>query len=378
MTAPVTWTNGRLVLGDRVLPGGWLRIADGMITDLGSGPPPEDGTVRDLGGQWVTPGFVDIHVHGGGGATFSTEDLDEARRVVAFHRGHGTTTCLASLVTAPVDELERTTKAFADLVGADLIAGVHLEGPFLAATRCGAQDPRHLRPPDRDALARLLAAGTVRMITLAPELDGALDAVRQVDDAGVVAAVGHTDATYEQARAAFDAGARVATHLFNGMRGLHHRDPGPVGAALGDDRVTVEVINDGIHLHPAAVGLVARAAGADRVALITDAMGAAGMGDGDYRLGSMDVRVTDGVARLAGGTSIAGSTLTLDTAVRTAVREVGMPIEQAVAAATTVPARALGLDDRLGELRPGTHADLVLLDDDLHVTEVHRHGTPVP
>ena len=380
MSAPerdaVTWTGARLVLPDRVIEDGWLRIAGGRIDALGTATDPVPaGPVRDLAGRYVTPGFVDIHVHGGGGASFTTGDLDEARVAAKFHLGHGTTTCLASLVTAPPEELARNADALGGLVDDGLIAGVHLEGPFLSAKRCGAQDPRYLRAPDKDALETVLRPEHVRMVTIAPELDGALDAVRRVAGGGAIAAVGHTDASYAQTTAAFDAGATVATHLFNGMRGLHHRDPGPVGAALNDARVTVELINDGIHLHPAVVDLVMRA-GAGEKTFVTDAMGAAGMGDGAYRLGSMDVRVRDGVARLTDGDAIAGSTLTMDAAVRNAVHASGLPLPVAVATAASVPARVLGLDGEIGALRPGLRADLLVLDADLTVEEVYRAGAP--
>lgn len=374
--ADVTWTGCRLVLPDRVADGGWLRIAGGRIAALGTAADPvPDGPVRDLAGRYITPGFVDIHTHGGGGASFTTGDPDEARVAAKFHLGHGTTTPLASLVTAAPDELARAADALGELVEDGLIAGVHLEGPFLSAQRCGAQDPRYLRAPDRDALETVLRPEHIRMVTIAPELDGALDAVRRVAGAGMIAAVGHTDASHDQTVAAFDAGATVATHLFNAMPALLHREPGPVAAALNDPRVTVELINDGIHLNPAIVALVMRA-GAGRKAFVTDAMGAAGMGDGAYRLGSMDVRVSGGVARLADGDTIAGSTLTMDRAVRNAVHAAGLPLPVAVAAAATVPAAVLGLDGEIGALRTGLRADLLILDDDLAVEEVYREGAP--
>lgn len=373
--AEVTWTGARLVLPDRVADDGWLRIAGGRIAALGTAADPvPDGPVRDLAGRYVTPGFVDIHTHGGGGASYTTGDPDEARLAAKFHLGHGTTTSLASLVTAAPGELARAADALGELVEDGLIAGVHLEGPFLSARRCGAQDPKYLRAPDREALETVLRPAHIRMMTIAPELDGALDAVRRVAGAGVIAAVGHTDAGHDQTVAAFDAGATVATHLFNAMPALLHREPGPVAAALNDPRVTVELINDGIHLDPAIVALVMRA-GAGRKAFVTDAMGAAGMGDGSYRLGSMDVRVSGGVARLADGDTIAGSTLTMDQAIRNAVAA-GLPLPTAVAAAATVPAAVLGLDGEVGALRAGLRADLLILDADLTVEEVYRAGAP--
>jgi N-acetylglucosamine-6-phosphate deacetylase len=213
----------------------------------------------------------------------------------------------------------------------------------------------------------------VRMVTLAPELDGGLEAVAQVVAGGAVAAVGHTDASYELARAAVDAGATVATHLFNGMPPVHHRRPGPGVALLEDERVVVELINDGAHLHPAVVRGVFAAAGRGRVALITDAMAGAGMADGEYVLGDRRVTVAGGIARLAGGGSLAGSTLTQDAALRNAVAA-GVAVEDAVAALTSTPARVLGLGDRVGSLAAGRAADLVVLDDGLHVVSVMTRG----
>ncbi|MFD0692160.1 N-acetylglucosamine-6-phosphate deacetylase [Actinomadura fibrosa] len=379
--------NARLVLPDGVRLGE-LRVENGRIVAI-TAPLPvpaespdtalltENGgrDVVDLGGRHVVPGFVDLHVHGGAGASYQAGAGEEARRAAAFHLAAGTTTTMASLVTGDPRELADAVGGLADLAADGAIAGIHLEGPYLARDRCGAHDPALLRKPDPAEFRRLVALGRghLRMITLAPELPGALDLVREAADAGVLAAVGHTDATGATARAAFDAGARVATHLFNAMRPLHHREGGPIAAALNDPRVTVELINDGVHVEPGVARLVFAAAG-PRVALITDAMAAAGMGDGDYRLGVMDVQVRDGRATLAGGTSIAGSTITMADAFRRAVTDVGLPIERASEAASLTPARALGLDPRIGSLEPGKDADLLVLEDDLTVARVMKRG----
>lgn len=363
-----------MVTQDGVLDPGWVRLRGSRIEDVGGATPPTGGV--ELRGRWVLPGFVDLHVHGGVGASHQSGAPEDVAQVVELHRRHGTTTMLASLVTAGLDAMQRSTAALAELVQDGLIAGVHLEGPFLAEARCGAHDPALLRPPSPDSLAGLLAAGrgAVRMVTVAPELDGALDAVERLVGAGVLAAIGHTDATYRQTRLAVDAGASVATHLFNGMRPIHHREPGPVVALLGDSGVTVELINDGVHLHPAVLVSALRWAGPGRVALITDAMAAAGAGDGDYALGGRAVHVRGAIARLAGGTSVAGSTLTMDAALRNAVRA-GVPVPVAAAAAATTPARVLGLDRAVGAVAPGLAADLVILDDDLTVHAVLHHGS---
>lgn len=370
-------SGARVVTARRILDPGWVRVADDQILEVGEGEPVRVGAEEpiDTGGAWLVPGFVDIHVHGGDGASYPSGDLDEARRAARFHLRHGTTTTVASLVTSTPADLLRTVGALRELAADGTIAGLHLEGPYLAQARCGAHDPALLRAPDPAEMARLLdaAQGHVQQVTVAPELPGALELIAMLTEQGVVAAVGHTDATYEQARAAFDAGATLATHLFNGMRPPHHREPGVVVAALEDDRVTVEVINDGVHLHSAIVRSVFASAGGARVALVTDAMAAAGVGDGRFDLGGQSVEVSDGVARLAGGGSIAGSTLTMDLAVRRAVLHAGISLQDAVRAASLTPASVLGLD-RVGAITPGWRADLVLLDDALRVRRVMRAG----
>ena len=371
----VTLTGGRVVTPDGVLESGWLAVRDGRILAVGEGTPP-DGPTTDVGGSWLVPGFVDIHCHGGGGEAFTNADPDRVRKAASAHRRHGTTTLLASLVSRPVPEMVEQIAKLAELTQDGLISGLHLEGPFLSAARCGAHDPAILRPPDRDSVTKLLAAGkgAVRMITLAPELEGAVDAVRLLVDNDVLAAVGHTDGTEAQIRPAIDAGATVATHLFNGMRPLHHREPGPIGALLDDERVTVELICDLVHLHPTAVRLAARHAGTGRTVLITDAIAAAGVGDGVYDVGGLEVRVVDGVPTLAGGGSLAGSTLTMDAAFRNAVTSCGLSVVEASQAASTRPAALLGLSDKTGELRAGLAADLVVLDAELRPRDVMSKG----
>jgi N-acetylglucosamine-6-phosphate deacetylase len=332
-----------------------------------------DANVRD--GRWIVPGFVDIHTHGGGGHTFTTGDADAARGAAAFHLAHGTTTLLASLVSSPYEVMRGATTAFAPLVTEGVLAGIHFEGPYLSQARCGAQNPQFLRDPVLDELTSLieLGAGSVRMVTIAPERGNALDAIRLLAARGVVAAIGHTDATYDQTLAAVTAGASVATHLFNGMRPVHHREPGPVLALLDAPDVVCELVADGIHLHSGTLRFAASVAGPDRAALVTDAITAAGMPDGEYELGGQAVVVADRVARLARDGSIAGSTLTMDAALRHAVR-VGLSIVDACRMAATTPARTIGLAGAVGALAPGLRADLVVLDDQLRVVRVMRAG----
>ncbi|AHI01974.1 N-acetylglucosamine-6-phosphate deacetylase [Kutzneria albida] len=364
-------TGARLVAPQGVVEDGWVAVEGDLINSVGSGPAP-DGPAVDLAGAWLVPGFVDVHCHGGGGRAFTGQDPAQA---IAAHRRHGTTSTIASLVSRPIPELARQIAGLAELVQDGAVAGIHLEGPFLSAARCGAHDPRVLRAPDLDSVRTLLDAGrgTIRMVTIAPELEHAVEATRLLVDNGVIVAIGHTDAAVAQVVPAVEAGASVATHLFNGMRPLHHREPGPVGALLEDERVTVELICDLVHLHPTAVRLAAHHAGTGRTVLITDAMAAAGMGDGVYDLGGLEVTVQDGVPTLAGG-SLAGSTLTMDRAFANFVLSCGMSVPEAVAATATRPAELIGLADRVGAIRPGLRADFVVLDEEFKVRDVYRAG----
>ncbi len=352
--------SGRIVTPKGIVEGS-LSIEDGKIASIRKGKAAD---------QWIVPGFVDIHNHGGGGHTFTTGDADSAREAAAFHRKHGTTTLLASLVSSPFELMRSAVAAFEPLVAEGVIAGIHFEGPYLSHARCGAQNPEFLRDPSMDEIGELTKSTAVRMMTIAPERDGALDAIKLLSANGCVAAIGHTDASYEQVLAGIAAGATVATHLFNGMRPLAHREPGPIVALLDSPQITVELIADGVHLHDGTLAFAAHTAGTDRAALITDAMSAAGMPDGTYELGGQAVIVSDRVARLASG-SIAGSTLTMDAAFRQAVGA-GLSMVDAATMASTTPARILGLDKRLA---PGCDADVVILDEHLRVLQVHSPGS---
>ncbi|MFE6624271.1 N-acetylglucosamine-6-phosphate deacetylase [Streptomyces sp. NPDC057740] len=337
---------------------------------------PENAHRIALDGHYVIPGFVDIHNHGGGGASFTSGTPDDVLKGIHTHRLHGTTTLVASTVTGDMDFLTRRAGLLSELAEQGDVAGIHFEGPFISPCRKGAHSEALLRDPDPAEVRKLIdaARGHATMVTLATELPGGLDSVRLLAEHGVIAAIGHTDATYEQTVEAIEAGATVATHLFNAMPPLGHREPGPIAALLEDERVTVELINDGTHLHPAALELAFRHAGADRVAFITDAMDAAGFGDGRYMLGPLEVEVADGVARLVEGGSIAGSTLTLDRAFKRAVTIDRLPVEDAVAALSVNPARLLGRYDRIGSLEPGKDADLLVLDADFDLKGVMRRG----
>jgi len=372
--------SARLVSGRDTVADAWVRFEGDRVAARGIGDGwrsevPADASVTDATGRTLVPGFIDLHCHGAGGA--SVEEGEAAiETALAVHTAHGTTRSVLSLVTAPVDVLTGHLDTIARVAASDpRVLGAHLEGPFLDHEFRGAHDPAQLRTADAEAVERLLAAspGVLRQITIAPEHAGAAEAIARFVEAGVAVAVGHTGADFATALAAFDAGASILTHAFNGMRGIHHRAPGPVVAAMHADHVTLEVINDGVHVHPDVVRL-AFAGAHGRVALITDAMAAAGSDDGTYLLGSLEVVVQDGIARLLEGGSIAGSTLTQDVALRRAVVESGIALDEAVGALTVAPAAAIGRAGDLGRLDPGYAADAVLLADDLVVDAVWGAG----
>lgn len=366
---------GRLVLTEHVAPG-WIRIVNGVIADVGIGPPPIDLTgheVVDVQDSLVLPGLVDIHCHGGGGHSFDL-GAEAAMATAAFHARAGSTSVVASLGSASRVQMLDQVHSLAPLVGNGDLLGIHLEGPFLSPARRGGHRAEFLRHPDWDEVAEavLVADDAVVMVTLAPELPGAIEVIDRLRRAGVNVALGHTDATVAQTRAGIDAGATVATHLFNGMRPIHHREGGPAVALIDDDRVSCELICDGHHVSPAVCSMAFRALGRDRIILITDACTAAGMPDGSYLLGSEEIVLCDGEVRTADGRSLCGSALTLIESVRLATSW-GLPLVDAVRAASFNPARALGCADR-GSLTAGSRADLVLTDQALAVGRVMRGG----
>lgn len=330
---------------------------------------------------WLAPGFVDIHCHGGGGHSFTALDSADARATAEHQHAAGSTSVVASLVTMPPAELLRGVEILAELADESVIAGIHLEGPWLAESRCGAHDPALLRDPDPAEVAALIAAGRghLKQVTFAPERAGAEALVQQLVASGIRPAIGHTSASAEQVTRAIAAGATIATHLFNGMDPWHHRTPGAVPTLLAAARrgeVTLELIADGTHLADGTAAAVFELAGPEHVAFVSDAMAAAGLGDGEYDLGALRVEVRDGVARLAtapgdGPGSIAGGTSHVGDIVARQV-DAGIPLRTAVDSATVVPALALGL--AAGVIEPGARADLVALDDAGRVQRVMRAG----
>ncbi len=342
--------DGRLVTGD-------VEIDDGRIARVG---------LAGKGRGTAVPGFVDLHVHGFGGVDFAAADAAAYRRAGDAMLATGVTAFQPTFVTAAEGDLVASLREVPTSDVGPRILGAHLEGPFLSPRRLGMHPASARRDPDRGLLESLLAAGPVTHMTLAPELDGALELVDVLRAAGVVAACGHTDATAEQARAAFDRGATHVTHLFNAMRPFTHRDPGIAGASLVRDDVTVELILDGHHVADEAAVVAWRSA-RHRVVLVTDGMAATGAGDGRWQMGPVPVEVHDGVVRTLDGV-LAGSVLTMRDAIRNAM-SLGISFEEAVDAATRTPARAAGRTD-VGELKPGAPADIVVLEGDVQVTRV--------
>jgi N-acetylglucosamine-6-phosphate deacetylase len=342
--------DGALVRGD-------VDVADGRIAAVG---------LPGQGAGIAVPGFVDLQVNGFAGVDFMRADAAEYRRAGDALLETGVTAFQPTLITASEEDLLAAIAEVPLDFAQPRILGVHLEGPFLSPHRLGTHPAAFRRDPDLALARRLLASGRVGYMTLAPELPGALELVEALHAHGVVVSLGHSDATADEAAAAFALGVRTVTHLFNAMRPFGHRDPGIAGAALARPDVVVQLILDGHHVAPETVRIVWAAAGG-RVALVTDAMAAAGAGDGAFRLGDVDVSVENGVARSAGG-ALAGSSLTMVEAVRN-LHAAGVPVADAVAAATEVPARAARRDD-VGSIRPGSPADVVVLDDALEIRSV--------
>jgi N-acetylglucosamine-6-phosphate deacetylase len=365
-----------------------ILVEDGKIAGLGPRDEvrvPADAVHYAAGDKIVVPGFVDIHIHGAGGHDVMEANARALDRITSTLARYGTTSILATTITAPVEETCRSLQGIARYIRnheklgdstrpAAEILGIHLEGPFISKARRGVHPPDAIARPSAETLAqfREAAEGLVKLVTIAPELPGALELIASSVAEGVVVAVGHTDADYEQTRAAFSAGARHAVHFFNAMRPFSHRDPGVIGAVLTEPEMTAEVIADGVHVSGPAIQVLIGTKGFHTILLASDGTSATGMPDGNYRLGTLDVTVKGGVCRNSEG-KLAGSTLTLDRALRYLV-ELGVPFIEAVRMATVLPARRIGLAGKKGILAVGADADLVVLTQDLRVDGVMTRG----
>lgn len=366
-----------------------LVIEEGRISAMGHRDEvrvPEGAVDYVANGMTIVPGFVDVHIHGAGGHDVMEGNARALDRIASTVARHGTTSMVATTVTAPTQDtchslegIARYIRKHEGLTGdarpAAEILGIHLEGPFISKAKRGVHPLDALAKPSVETLKKLLAAadGLVKIVTVAPELPGAIEVIEAAVEAKIVAAMGHTDANFDQTRAAIHAGARHAVHVYNAMRAFEHRDPGIVGAILTDPEVTAEIIADGVHVAGPAIQVLIGCKGADTVVLVSDGIAATGMPDGNYRLGNFDVTVKDGVCRNSEG-KLAGSTLTLDRAIRNLVA-LGVSLQDAVRMATILPARRLGIAGKKGIIAVGADADLVALTPDLRVAGVMTRGS---
>jgi N-acetylglucosamine-6-phosphate deacetylase len=364
--------NARIVTPQQVVEEATIVVRGERIAELrADNTCPEEATVLDAGGCTVVPGFIDIHVHGGAGYDTMDATPQALQGMAEFFATHGVTRFLPTTVAAEHSALLAAIKNAAQCQqsyqGGARILGIHLEGPYLSEAHPGAQPVQHIRPANRAEYTQLFALDNIRLISLAPERTENRALIEYARSRGAIVAVGHSAASYDDVMDAVKAGLTQACHTFNGMSGLHHREPGTVGAVLSCDKIYAQVIADLVHLHPAVVKILVRAKGIERTVLITDAMRAAGLSEGLYDLGGQSVTVRQGVVSLTHGNSLAGSILTMDQALRNVMEVTGLSLVDALPMATSVPARSLGLDAELGSILPDYWADLVLLDQNLNV-----------
>jgi len=367
--------NGMVITPSKTIENGVVVFEDGKITAVGQKnrvEVPRSAKVIDASGKIVAPGFIDIHVHGGEGRDVMDASYEAIKDMAKFLVSHGTTSFVPTTISAPRSDLLRAVRAVKTAMekgtdGAEIL-GAHLEGPYINLEKRGAHDAKYVRLPSIDEFEEIWEASNnaVKIVTLAPELDGSKMLIQKLRELGIVASIGHSNATYTQAVDAMKRGVRHATHMFNRMSGFDPREPGVVGAVLVHDELTAELICDGIHVHPAAIDLLIQVKGPERVVLVTDAIRASGMPDGEYALGKQQIIVEDRVSRLESG-DLAGSTLTMDRVVRNIIRLVGTPLQTAVKMATINPAVVVNVDENKGSLEPGKDADIVIIDDKINV-----------
>ena len=372
MTTPLLITNAQIMTATTRWQRGWLLCQDGRIARMSDGDAPTFDSVEiiDAGGLILLPGFVDVHVHGGAGHEVMDAQPDTLEQLSAFYAQHGCTSFLATTWTDTHDRIITALRNVAIHSGSQVsgatILGVYLEGPYLNPEKCGAQSADLIRRADREEALEFLDVGVIRLLALAPEFPENHWLIHECVRRGITVSAAHTNATYDQLRAAVRMGLKQTTHTYNAMTGLHHRDPGTLGAALSSPEIRCELIADNIHVHPAAMNVLYRAKGADGVILITDAVRGAGMPDGEYPIDNRITVVRDGAVRLPDGT-LAGSTLTMERALRNFIAATGRPLDEVWKASSLNPARAIGESARKGSLEVGKDADLVLVDDQIDV-----------
>jgi len=367
--------NGTIITPFHLVSGKAIIIEKGKIIEIVNKEELKTATltgveVIEAKDKFIVPGYIDIHIHGGGGSDVMDGDYEAINQIAIAHSHFGTTSFLPTTMTMSKDKIIRSLRSICKAAkkgtaGAEIL-GIHMEGPYINPEKKGAQKEEDIKKISIEEFLEFNQASgnLIRLVTIAPEMPGAIDLIKYLYKQGIIASVGHSNATYVQTRAGIQAGLSHVTHTFNAMRELHHREPGVVGAALTSPELTVEVIADGIHIHPIVLKILTKIKEAEEIVLITDAMRAAGLKEGTYDLGGQEVIVTKGQARLKDGT-LAGSVLTMDKAVKNMASKVGVPLPKAIQMASFNPARSIGIDDKKGSLEPGKDADIVILNKNL-------------
>lgn len=386
-TAQERWIIGADVVTEQgIIKQGVVQIIGTTIAGIyqhGEKTPPAGADVVDAQGSWLLPGFIDVHVHGGYGADFMDAKVSSLETITRFHSSMGTTSIMATTMTASreaiSDVLDSVHSYRSSAMPYAQVVGVHLEGPFINPSKVGAQNPKYVVLPQIEWMQAWHEQypGLVKILSLAPEREGALEMIAWCREHGIAASAAHTDSTFEDIEAAVRHGLNHSVHMYNAMKPLHHREPGTVGAILTTEAISTEIIADGIHVHPACIKLLAAMKQKQNLLLITDAISAAGLDDGSYQLGGLDVIVKDGVARLKDGDSLAGSTLTMIRGFRYLVEEVGLSIEDVSRYASGNPAKVLGISDKTGSISVGKHADLLIVSPSLELQQVYIQGRQV-
>jgi N-acetylglucosamine-6-phosphate deacetylase len=377
--------RGNLILKDQVLEDGLIVIKEGIIDGIyrpGETPALKSAELIDHRGHWVSPGLIDVHLHGALGREVMDAEAEGLKQIAAHQAACGVTGFFPTTLSASIEDVTKAIEAVKRAGEKNLpsdILGIHLEGPFVSPKRKGAQDPKYIKEIGEADLEKLTAplCSLKTLITIAPEVGRNLDFVKKMVSMGWVVSIGHSDATYEEARQAISAGINHATHLFNAWREFHHREPGGVGAVLDDERVFVELIADGIHVHPAFIRLAIFRKGKDRVCLITDSLKASGLPDGTYAWGEMEIVLRGNEVRLKDSRVLAGSVLHLNHGVKNVLEWTGLSVPEVVSMASLTPARSVGLGHMVGSLEKGKRADVAIFDRNFETIETYLRGKRV-
>lgn len=368
-----------IFLRDRILKNGIVLVDNGIIEEVKTEDTYEDIEIIDLSNYKILPGLIDTHIHGANGYDTMDGNHDSLNKISKYLGTIGITGFLATTVTAPWDKITNAVKNIYETMksgveGAELL-GAYIEGPFITEEFKGAHPSEYIRRIDIEDISKLIDTfpSCIKTVTVAPEKEGALELIKYLKSQNINSSIGHTNATYEETIAAIEAGANIAVHVFNGMRGLHHREPGTVGAVLSDDRVCCELIADMIHVHPSVTKIAVKAKGPNNISLITDCMMAGGLEDGEYMLGELKVFVKDGVARISNG-SLAGSTLKLINAIKNMTEHVGVSLLDSVNMVSIVPAQMAGVDHKQGSIESGKKANFTVIDDNFNVVMTIVNG----